>query len=290
MTGTPFNQPTAADSISSIGSSRPSNSPSNENGGRAPAASLLSFPLSRLSRGDDIAEERSITSSGGGKVGGSSGSGGRIRTHGNAKERLASARAIVISGAGGVGKVSSKVDEKTRCEHFTDSTAPSRFEQSSLVLECQTVVRAAGFYGLAKFDGEFEDRSRVENRRSKLIAFLLLTSLFPATETSPYSAILTCLSFVFRQLLTEFQSDVASFFTTLKARLGPQLNNVQLLYHSIPEIKELMRMFGLTKLPNIENLPTQASTARFHNLIIDCIATLAQVRLHILLAIFLFFR
>ncbi|KAL7411025.1 hypothetical protein BDY24DRAFT_371574 [Mrakia frigida] len=227
MTGTPFNQPTAADSISSIGSSRPSNSPSNENGGRAPAASLLSFPLSRLSRGDDIAEERSITSSGGGKVGGSSGSGGRIRTHGNAKERLASARAIVISGAGGVGK-------------------------SSLVLECQTVVRAAGFYGLAKFD---------------------------ATETSPYSAILTCLSFVFRQLLTEFQSDVASFFTTLKARLGPQLNNVQLLYHSIPEIKELMRMFGLTKLPNIENLPTQASTARFHNLIIDCIATLAQIKM-----------
>jgi len=79
-------------------------------------------------------------------------------------------------------------------------------------------------------------------------------------------------------LLTEFQSDVSTFFSTLKTRLGPQLPNIQLLFHSIPEIKELLRLFGIEKLPDIETLPTQESRARFHNLVIDVIATLAQIK------------
>lgn len=54
--------------------------------------------------------------------------------------------------------------------------------------------------------------------------------MISATETSPYSAILSCLSIAFRQLLTEFSSDLHSFVGALKARLGPQLSNIQLLF------------------------------------------------------------
>ena len=102
---------------------------------------------------------------------------------------------------------------------------------------------------------------------------------FDATETSPYSAILTCLSFVFRQLITEYSSDITTFFTALKKRLGPQLPNAQLLYHTVPEVKELLKMFGMANLPPVESLPTQESRARFHSLVIDCISVLASVRM-----------
>jgi len=118
-------------------------------------------------RGDGIKEEvepgsQTTSSVGGGRVGSSSGSGGRIRTHGNAKERLASARAIVITGVGGVGKVSFRYRARfqTRGENDGADHSFSSDEQSSLVLECQTVVRAAGFYGLAKFDGESEEKTK----------------------------------------------------------------------------------------------------------------------------------
>lgn len=104
-----------------------------------------SHPFARLRRDEVIEEEREeregmieggervdsgkgfMPSSRGNTSGGthsslaSGGSAGRAHhNHGNTKERLASARAIVVSGARGVGK-------------------------SSLVLECQTAIRTAGF-------------------------------------------------------------------------------------------------------------------------------------------------
>ena len=128
---TPHN-PMTTESFSDAGSSHPSNSPSNDNA-REPTMSKstststglhpISGGVARFTRGDDIPEEAEgseRTSSVGANAGGSAGGSGRIRKHGNAKERLASARAVVISGVGGVGK-------------------------SSLVLECQTAVRSAGF-------------------------------------------------------------------------------------------------------------------------------------------------
>ena len=126
---TPHN-PATTESFSDAGSSHPSNSPSNEGGphqlSKSPSTGLhpAAGVLARFSRGEDIAEEgegsERTSSVGANAAGSTGGSSGRIRKHGNAKERLASARAVVISGVGGVGK-------------------------SSLVLECQTAVRAAGF-------------------------------------------------------------------------------------------------------------------------------------------------
>jgi hypothetical protein len=103
--------------------------------------------------------------------------------------------------------------------------------------------------------------------------------LLPAGESSPYSAILTSLSFVFHQMITEFQSDIVRFVQNLRSALGPQLPNVQLLYHSVPELKDLMRLFGLTEFPPTEPLPTAESRARFHNLVLDVIGTLAGIRM-----------
>ncbi|CED84388.1 histidine kinase [Phaffia rhodozyma] len=153
--------------------------------------------------------------------------GGNVRSHGNAKERLAAARAIVITGPAGVGK-------------------------SALVLASQTVCRSSGFYGVAKFD---------------------------ATETSPYSAILSSLSLIFKQLLTEFQSDLHAFVNALQLRLGPQLSNIQLLFHAVPELKELLSLFGFEVHSPAEPLPSSESRSRFQSLCLNVIATLAQMHL-----------
>lgn len=55
-----------------------------------------------------------------------------------------------------------------------------------------------------------------------------------ASETSPYSAVLASLSLIFRQLLTDFHTDIDVFVRSLKVALGPQLPNVQLLFTAIP--------------------------------------------------------
>lgn len=83
--------------------------------------------------GDDaIVEEATAGSS---DMGGSNGrvssvgsSGAMMRTHGNAREKLVTARAICIIGQGGEGK-------------------------SSMIQEVQNVIRASGFFGIAKFEG-----------------------------------------------------------------------------------------------------------------------------------------
>ena len=84
---------------------------------------------------------------------------------------------------------------------------------------------------------------------------------------------------MFRQLITEHSSDITTFFGALKKRLGPQLPNVQLLYHTVPEMKELVTMFGTASLPPVESLATQEGPARFHSLMLDCIMVLAEVRM-----------
>jgi ABC-type phosphate/phosphonate transport system ATPase subunit len=60
-----------------------------------------------------------------------------MRSHGNAREKLVTARAVVIIGQGGSGK-------------------------SSMVQEVQNQIRQAGFYGVAKFEGESSIRSARE--------------------------------------------------------------------------------------------------------------------------------
>lgn len=90
--------------------------------------------LGKLRAEEGIIEESNLEHLNGrkGSVGGSSNAstvdsnGRRKRTHGNTKERLASARAIIIMGSSGVGK-------------------------SALALESQTTFRQMGFYGVAKF-------------------------------------------------------------------------------------------------------------------------------------------
>lgn len=102
-------------------------------------------------------------------------------------------------------------------------------------------------------------------------------------EASPFTGLLTCLSSVLRQLMM-FQSDRHMFVSLLRARLGPQLHNVPLLYHGVPELRDLLAAFGINLAEPQALLSTEELGARFQSLVECVYGTLADVRI---LALFL---
>lgn len=89
---------------------------------------------------------------------------------------------------------------------------------------------------------------------------------------------LACLSHVLRQLIV-FHSDLHRFVTDLKQRLGPQLQNVPLLYEGAPELKTIFSLFDITIEPPRETLETNELPARFQSLVENVFSVLAGMRL-----------
>ena len=89
---------------------------------------------------------------------------------------------------------------------------------------------------------------------------------------------LGCLSSVLRQLRV-FHTDLNRFVTTLRERLGPQLQNVSLLYQGTPELKEVLADYGIhLKTPEVL-LNTRELRARFQTLVANVFSVIAETRL-----------
>ena len=84
---------------------------------------------------------------------------------------------------------------------------------------------------------------------------------------------LACLSHVLRQLIV-FHSDLHRFVNDLKQRLGPQLQNVPLLYEGAPELKTILALFNIVIETPQETLETNELPARFQSLVESVFAVL----------------
>jgi predicted ATPase len=106
---------------------------------------------------------------------------------------------------------------------------------------------------------------------------------FQRAEGAPFAALMSCLSSVFRQLMV-FEADLHRFVQSLKTQLGPQLQNVPLLYQGVPELRGILSMFGIDLNTPKEALSTAELRARFQSLVVDVLSVIAETRM---LALFL---
>lgn len=119
---------------------------------------------------------------------------------------------------------------------------------------------------------------------------------FQSSDSAPFSALvrfvyllfveltliyhqLGCLSSVLRQLMV-FHTDLHRFVTSLRERLGPQLQNVPLLFQGAPELQDVLGPFdiSLDTAPK-ESLSTRELRARFQSLVENVFAVVAETRL-----------
>ncbi|EGO28466.1 STKc type histidine kinase [Serpula lacrymans var. lacrymans S7.9] len=125
--------------------------------------------------------------------------------------------------------------------------------KSSLVLANQAKWRSHGLWGQAKFQN---------------------------ADSAPFAALLGCLSSVLRQLMI-FHTDLHRFVNALKERLGPQLQNIPLLYQGTPELRDILGIFDIDiEIPsNKDRLATLELRARFQSLVENVFSVLAEIRL-----------
>ena len=76
-----------------------------------------------------------------------------------------------------------------------------------------------------------------------------------------------------------FHTDLHRFVTALRVRLGPQLQNVPLLYEGVPELKDILALFDISVDTPVETLETHELRARFESLVEGVFAVLAETRL-----------
>lgn len=67
--------------------------------------------------------------------------------------------------------------------------------------------------------------------------------------------------------------------TALQARLGPQLQNVPLLYQGVPELRDILGLFDISLDTPQEILETHELRARFESLVESVFSVLAETRL-----------
>ncbi|KAF8630202.1 hypothetical protein AX15_003056 [Amanita polypyramis BW_CC] len=124
--------------------------------------------------------------------------------------------------------------------------------KSSIILVNQAKWRSHGLWGQAKFQN---------------------------ADSAPFAALLGCLSSVLRQLMV-FPTDLHRFVTSLRERLGPQLQNVPLLYQGTPELKDALALFDIVlDQPPKEILSTRELRARFEALVENVFTVIAETRL-----------
>jgi hypothetical protein len=76
-----------------------------------------------------------------------------------------------------------------------------------------------------------------------------------------------------------FQSDRLMFISLLKSRLGEQLSSVSLLYHEVPELRDLLAAYGMFLDEPRITLSTEELGARFQSLVESVYSALADVKL-----------
>ncbi|TBU58822.1 histidine kinase [Dichomitus squalens] len=140
--------------------------------------------------------------------------------------------------------------------HAAIIVGPAGAGKSSLILAQQAKWRSHGLWGQAKFS---------------------------EVEPGPFASLLACLSHVLRQLIV-FHSDLHRFVTDLKRRLGPQMQNVPLLYEGAPELKTIFSLFNISIEPTQEASEAHELPARFQSLVETVFSVLSETRL---LALFL---
>ncbi|KZT22094.1 histidine kinase [Neolentinus lepideus HHB14362 ss-1] len=156
-----------------------------------------------------------------------------------------------VGGSDGLRRVALAPSKKTARAHAVIIIGPPGAGKSSLVLANQAKWRSHGLWGQAKFQN---------------------------ADTAPFSALLSCLSSVLRQLMV-FHTDLHRFVGTLKARLGPQLQNVPLLYQGAEELRDVLSLFDINIEPPRESLSTRELRARFQSLVENVFVVLAETRL-----------
>lgn len=76
-----------------------------------------------------------------------------------------------------------------------------------------------------------------------------------------------------------FHTDLHRFVTGLRDRLGPQLQNIPLLYQGTPELKDVLTLFDIILETPPEPLNTQDLRARFQSLVEGVFSVIAETRL-----------
>ena len=76
-----------------------------------------------------------------------------------------------------------------------------------------------------------------------------------------------------------FHTDLHRFVTSLRVRLGPQLQNVPLLYEAVPELKDILALFDIAVESPLETLETHELQACFESLVEGVFSVLAETRL-----------
>jgi predicted ATPase len=81
-----------------------------------------------------------------------------------------------------------------------------------------------------------------------------------------------------------FHTDLHRFVTALRERLGPQIQNVPLLYQGAPELKDVLSLFDIHLERPEDPVNTRELRARFQSLVENVFSVIAETRL---LALFL---
>jgi predicted ATPase len=76
-----------------------------------------------------------------------------------------------------------------------------------------------------------------------------------------------------------FSTDLQRFVTGLQERLGPQLQNVPLLYQGTPELKDALAKFDINIEEPDEPLDSRDLRSRFQSLVEKVFAVIAETRL-----------
>lgn len=78
-----------------------------------------------------------------------------------------------------------------------------------------------------------------------------------------------------------FHTDLHRFVTVLQERLGPQIQNVPLLYQGTPELKEVLALFNIVVEPPVSSvhIATRELRARFQSLVENVFSVIAETRL-----------
>ncbi|EKM60729.1 uncharacterized protein PHACADRAFT_155836 [Phanerochaete carnosa HHB-10118-sp] len=165
------------------------------------------------------------------------------------REKLSLSPAVL--GSDGLRRAALGPSSRRARTHAVIVVGPPGAGKSSLVLANQARWRSHGLWGQCKFQD---------------------------SEVSPFASLLSCLSSVLRQLIV-FHTDLHRFVTALRARLGPQLQNVPLLYQGVPELKDILLLFDISLDTPQEALETHELRARFESLVESMFAVLAETRL-----------
>nr|GAT57553.1 histidine kinase [Mycena chlorophos] len=149
-------------------------------------------------------------------------------------------------------RVALQSKSRTARTHAVIVVGPPGVGKSSIILANQAKWRAHGLWGHAKF--------------------------INADSSGPFSTLLSCLAAVLRQLMV-FHTDLQRFVIALKEKLGPQMQNIPLLYDGTPELRDVLALFDIEVATPKEHLSTRELRARFQTLVQSVFAVIAETRL-----------